>query len=148
MTASGCAHKIYARYIGTESGPDGEEMIRVGCRDCSATIMFPAKATEAVKHNRALEIIRSAGPEGIQSAALEERLGVSHGHVVRILRCLQDNGAIIRLTRGWYAAPRLTAPAQAALASMPKDYDGEPGNTLEDLGALYSAARAMKKAVP
>lgn len=106
-----CTHEVYSRYLGTESGPDGEEMLRAGCKYCSATILFPAKAVEAIKHDRALKIIRAAGSDGIQSAALEERLGCSHGHVVRILRCLQDNGAIERMSRGWYRVPSSVSEA-------------------------------------
>lgn len=42
----------------------------------------------------------------------------------------------------------LTPSARAALSTMPAGYDGEPGEKLEDLGAMYKEACAMKKAVP
>lgn len=39
-----CPHEIYSRYLGSETDADGVEWCIVGCRECDATIRFPADA--------------------------------------------------------------------------------------------------------
>jgi hypothetical protein len=128
-----CSHEIYSRYLGSETDADGDEYMIVGCRDCEAVARFASNAKLARLHNQALEIIRSSGAEGIQAAAIEERLGCSHGHVVRILKHLCESEAIVRLSRGWYAAP-------------PSDFN--PHEKIENLEAHFALCNELRIAKP
>lgn len=74
----------------------------------------------------------------------------SHAAGVSSPLCLDEGAAHAGAVnpRGNAACGYLTDAMRAALAAMPKDYDGDPGKVLEDLGALYREAYARRIAVP
>lgn len=108
----------YNRFLGSAI-VRGDEMIRVGCRDCDHEIEFHANARAALTSTRVLDAIREAGE--IDTHEIMERAGISaRGYLVRILRHLRDQGHVKMLRRGVYGPRR---PGGGRMSGHPQEDD-------------------------
>jgi len=77
-----CTHEIYSRYIGCETDRYGVEWCIVGCRECDATMRFPALAHVARKYSE----IRADYERGMSATEIAKKHGYkSRGMVVNLL---------------------------------------------------------------
>lgn len=94
----------FTRFMGSEI-IRGDELIRVGCRDCDHQISFHANAKAALTVTRVLDAIKAAGE--IETRSIMERVGINaRGYMVRILRHLRDQGHVRMIRRGVYGPRR------------------------------------------
>lgn len=92
-------HK-FSRFLGCEI-VRGDEMMRVGCRDCDRVITVYVEARHAIKVNKVLDAILDDGE--ISTHEIMERCGINaRGYLVRILRHLRDEGLVRMIRRGVY----------------------------------------------